>query len=127
MAKWGNVDLTQLNGYEYYTAEGLAMSAGMYSEFVESMILTQGDTRLAENALGLCGEAGEAAEKIKKYFRDGVLDNAAVVKELGDVLFYVTALANHLGYDLQIVMDRNVEKLNSRKQRNQLQGSGDDR
>lgn len=127
MAKWGEVDLTKLNGYEYYSDAGMPMSPSFYTEFVEGMILTQGDTRLAENALGLCGEAGEAAEKIKKYFRDGALDNAAVIKELGDVLFYVTALANHLGYDLQAVMDQNVEKLNSRKQRNQLQGSGDDR
>lgn len=120
-------DMTKLNGYEYYSAEPLEMGPMMYSNFVESMILTKGNTRLVENTLGLVGEAGEFAEKIKKHYRDGVLDHEALIKELGDVLFYTTALANYLGYNLQTVMDRNVDKLNSRKQRNQLQGSGDDR
>ena len=45
-----------------------------YLSFVESMILTYGRDRLAENTLGLVGEAGEVAEKIKKFFRDNTLD-----------------------------------------------------
>jgi NTP pyrophosphatase (non-canonical NTP hydrolase) len=59
------------------------MNLKEYSEFVESKILTEGTDRLAENTLGLVGEAGEVAEKIKKRFRDGKLDREAVQKELG--------------------------------------------
>lgn len=80
---------------------------------------------LAYLALGLGGEAGEASEKIKKYLRDGTLDPKLVVKELGDVLWYLTRLANALKYDLEDVAYENVVKLTDRKARNVLQGSGD--
>lgn len=102
---------------------------GDYQEFVEDMIVTRGDDRLAENSLGLVGEAGEVAEKVKKIFRDkGIPCNVSdIKKELGDVLFYVTALANYFDLDLVDIIEENVEKLHSRKLRNKLQGSGDNR
>jgi len=78
--------------------------------------------------LGLVGESGEIAEKVKKMLRgDGVLDHEATVKELGDVLWYVANLANDLGYDLSEVADRNIEKLESRRKRGVLKGNGDNR
>lgn len=98
-----------------------------YSDFVEDMILTYGRDRLAENTLGLVGEAGEVAEKIKKFFRDNTLDEEAVQKELGDVMFYLVALHNALGFDIEITIEKNMEKLISRKERGTLQGSGDNR
>jgi NTP pyrophosphatase (non-canonical NTP hydrolase) len=98
-----------------------------YSKLVEDLIITSGDFRLIENTLGLCGESGEIAEKIKKYFRDEDYSKEDIVKELGDVLFYVTALTNHIGSDLETVMRSNIKKLQDRKKRNKIQGSGDNR
>jgi NTP pyrophosphatase (non-canonical NTP hydrolase) len=98
-----------------------------YSKLVEDLIITSGDFRLIENTLGLCGESGEVAEKIKKYFRDEDYSKEDIVKELGDVLFYVTALTNHIGSDLETVMRSNIKKLQDRKKRNKIQGSGDNR
>lgn len=98
-----------------------------YSRFVEDMILTTDRDRLAENALGLVGEAGEVGEKIKKFFRDGTLDVEAIQKELGDVVFYWVALHNALSIDPVDTINKNVEKLSSRKKRGKLSGNGDDR
>jgi len=82
--------------------------------------------------LGLCGEAGEVAEKVKKMVRDdgGVLSperRAALSKELGDVLWYVAQLATEAELDLDAIAQDNLEKLDSRRRRSVLQGSGDDR
>lgn len=90
------------------------------------------DAQLMGQILGLCGESGEVAEKFKKLLRDkqGVItegDRAEIVKELGDVLWYVTAVAHLMGSSLEEVARRNNEKLASRRDRNQLSGSGDNR
>jgi len=77
--------------------------------------------------LGLCGEAGEVAEKVKKQVRDGVFSRHETAKELGDVLWYLANLANDLGYSLHEIAENNIEKLESRKERNVIQGSGDNR
>ncbi len=82
--------------------------------------------------LGLCGEAGEVAEKVKKMVRDdaGVLSperREALAKELGDVLWYVAQLATEAGLDLDAVAAGNLDKLMSRRERDVLRGSGDDR
>ena len=98
-----------------------------YAEFVEDMVITYGRDRLAENALGLVGEAGEVAEKIKKFFRDNTLDEEAVQKELGDVIFYWVALHGALDLDCEVTIQKNMDKLSSRKQRGKIQGSGDNR
>ena len=98
-----------------------------YPEFVESMIITEGKDRLVENILGLVGEAGEVAEKIKKYIRDGNKDLEAIQKELGDVIFYWTALHGALGLEPEDTITTNVGKLSSRKERGTIQGSGDNR
>lgn len=84
-------------------------------------------------ALGLAGEAGEVVEKIKKLMRDTdakILTDeqkAEIVKELGDVLWYVANLAEDLNYDLGQVALMNLNKLRSRKVRDTLKGSGDNR
>jgi NTP pyrophosphatase (non-canonical NTP hydrolase) len=82
--------------------------------------------------LGLTGEAGEVAEKVKKLLRDqdGVIDEEfrqAIKKELGDVLWYLTAMAYELGFSLEEVAEANIEKLHSRRERGKIHGSGDDR
>jgi NTP pyrophosphatase (non-canonical NTP hydrolase) len=83
-------------------------------------------------ALGLCGEAGEVAEKIKKTIRDddGVLSEErrdALARELGDVLWYTAQLATEAGLDLEQIAQDNLDKLLSRQERGVLRGSGDDR
>ncbi len=98
-----------------------------YSDFVEDMVITYGRDRLAENTLGLVGEAGEVAEKIKKFFRDNTLDEKAIQKELGDVMFYLVALHNALRLDVDVTIEMNMDKLKSRKARGTLQGNGDNR
>jgi NTP pyrophosphatase (non-canonical NTP hydrolase) len=99
-----------------------------YSQFVEDKVFTKGRERLVENTLGLVGESGEVAEKIKKLFRDkGKFSDEDVLKELGDVLFYVVALSNIFGGNLRKTMEMNMAKLDDREQRGKLKGSGDNR
>jgi len=99
-----------------------------YSQWVERKILTEDQERLIENILGLVGETGEVAEKIKKLMRDGTrFANEEILNELGDVLFYTTALANLYGRGLQDVMKLNIKKLDDRQRRGKLKGSGDNR
>ena len=91
--------------------------------------------------LGLQGEVGEISEKVKKYFRDTTeemeLDDPVIemsaelredlAREAGDLLWYLAAFVGDLGYDLEEVAAMNLQKLADRKERGQLQGSGDDR
>lgn len=122
-------DLDRMGYYEMFDVDGIPNNPfAAYSQWVEGKILTKGYTRQVENTLGLVGEAGEVAEKLKKSFRDNaVLDKEDMMKELGDVLFYVAALANLYGGTLQEVAELNVSKLESRQKRGVLQGSGDNR
>lgn len=99
-----------------------------YHEFVKSMKVYPEKHAIVYPALGLSGEAGEISEKIKKSLRgDKELDKNELLKELGDPLWYITSLADDLGFTLQDVVDANVEKLTSRKERGVLKGSGDNR
>jgi NTP pyrophosphatase (non-canonical NTP hydrolase) len=99
-----------------------------YNKWVEDKILTEGHERLVENTLGLVGEAGEVAEKIKKLIRDSSrFTEEDIAKELGDVIFYTTALGNIYGHSLESIIKLNMDKLNGRQARGTLKGSGDDR
>ena len=74
-----------------------------------------GANALTWNALGIAGEAGEVADIIKKHVGHGhELDRAKLTRELGDVLWYVAALAHDIGVDLSTVARENVEKLKAR-------------
>ena len=82
--------------------------------------------------LGLNGEAGEVADKLKKIMRDheGEMtrqNRLEIGAELGDVLWYIAAIATELGIDLQAIAEGNNSKLLDRQIRNQLKGSGDNR
>jgi len=77
--------------------------------------------------LGLCSEAGEVADKIKKGMRDGTGSKEDIAKELGDVLWYLAVLSEDLGYALSDIALLNLEKLSSRKKNGKIKGSGDNR
>ena len=90
-------------------------------------------------ALGLASEAGEVADKIKKLLRDDQMPlsedfsaadlhhdkRTAIAYELGDCLFYIACLASDIGFSLNAVADMNLSKLEDRRDRNVLGGSGD--
>lgn len=82
--------------------------------------------------LGIAGETGELCEKIKKLFRDkgGIIDDEfkdMVKKESGDVLWYLTRLANQFDITLEEIAQANSDKLIDRMKRNVIHGDGDDR
>ena len=102
------------------------MTFDEYQEFARSTAIYPEDCKVTYPALGLCGEAGEVAEKVKKNIRDGkFLDGVGL--ELGDVLWYISALADDLGVTLEEIAQANVDKLQSRKDRGKIGGSGDNR
>jgi len=87
---------------------------------------------LMQQVLGLGDEAGEVLALFKKWIRDNnadisLLDKKNVAKELGDILWYIAVVAHDLDIPLGEVAALNLEKLASRKARNTLAGSGDDR
>jgi len=82
--------------------------------------------------LGLCGESGEVAEKIKKIIRDngGVVTDEKkqeIKKELGDIMWYLAQLCTEFGLNMDDVAAGNLEKLFSRMERGAIHGSGDNR
>ncbi|MEA3293101.1 MAG: nucleoside triphosphate pyrophosphohydrolase family protein [Patescibacteria group bacterium] len=98
----------------------------------ETAIYPNKDNNFIYPVLGLVGESGEVAEKIKKVLRDnnGIIDEERkqeIKKELGDVLWYIAQIATELNLQLDEIACFNIEKLKSRKHRNQLHGSGDNR
>ncbi len=108
------------------------MTFNEYQEKSKATAIYPKDQGLAYVSLGLSAEAGEVANKVKKIIRDdeGLLNPEraqSIAEELGDVLWYAAQIATELGSDLGEVAQKNLDKLNSRKERGQLQGSGDNR
>jgi len=112
-----------------------------YQSIIEKTAIYPEQIGMAYCAMGLSGEAGEVTEKIKKLYRDhsnwdedGSITTLismeyadSIKKELGDVIWYVTALANEFRFSLREVLESNYEKLTKRKKTNTLSGSGDNR
>ena len=99
-----------------------------YQELAITTAIYPDGARIFYPCLGLAGEVGEVCEKIKKHIRDGrELDKDDLTKELGDVLWYLSALSSDLGISLEDVAVNNYEKLKSRQERNVLKGDGDNR
>lgn len=108
-----------MNFNEY---QNLAKTTAIYPENVKILYPT----------LGLAGESGEVCEKVKKVFRDnnGVFTEEKIEeikKEIGDVFWYLSAICCDLGISMDDAAVLNIKKLKSRKERNVINGSGDNR
>lgn len=88
-----------------------------YKEFVAALAKPMGSHKndLMHMAVGICGEAGELADAIKKHWVYGrELDSTNVIEELGDLLFYIQGMANFMGVDIEVIRQFNVNKLAKR-------------
>ena len=115
------------NEYQDFTK-----TVAKYHEIFRKHFGSESGSEYLYGALGLNGEAGEVADKIKKLYRDrdGVVDEefkGIIKKELGDVLWYVARMADDFGFTLEEIAEGNYEKLSSRKEREMLHGDGDNR
>lgn len=100
-------------------------------EALSTAVYGSGD-KIIYPTLGLAGEAGEVADKVKKVLRDnaGEFDEVQKVKiaaEIGDVLWYIAALSNDLGFSLEDIANMNIAKLKLRRSNNTIHGEGDNR
>lgn len=98
----------------------------------QTAVYHQGDTALYYLGLGVAGEAGEVAEKLKKVLRNhnGEVSEemrADIKKEIGDVLWYLSQLAAELNFSFSDVAKANIEKLQDRASRGVIKSSGDNR
>ena len=103
-----------------------------YQENAKKTAIYAPEHRIMYPALGLAGEAGEVANKVKKIMRDGVKNlppdwKHQLASEIGDVLWYCAVLADDLNTSLGTIAAQNIEKLERRQKIGTLQGSGDKR
>lgn len=108
------------------------MTLNEYQEEAEVTAVYPEERNIIYPTLGLTGEAGEVADKVKKVMRDKgwTFDDQTKIDiglELGDVLWYVSILARDLGMSLENIAEMNIAKLRSRQARGMLGGSGDHR
>tara|TARA_R110002050_G_C8667814_1_gene491754 strand:+ start:163 stop:531 length:369 start_codon:yes stop_codon:yes gene_type:complete len=121
------INQTDIEAFEYYNDMTIDISMTEYSEFAEKTAIYPEEAEIVYPALGLAGEAGEVANKVKKMIRDDRLDRDAIASELGDCLWYIAALCRDLNVDMASVARKNLDKLSMRKQKGTLQGNGDAR
>lgn len=115
-----------LNEEQYVDFDGYQRASrktAIYPDFGKNIVFP---------TLGMVGEAGEVAEKIKKVWRDRGghptrEDRQAIAKEMGDVLWYLSQLATELRISFNEIAARNLEKITGRKRDNRIHGQGDDR
>jgi len=108
---------------ENWNLNNYQMQARKFAIYPERM-------KIVYPALGLAGEAGEVADKIKKVYRDDRDDAqflGEIAKEIGDVMWYCAILAEDLGFSLQQVAEMNIYKLQQRKALGTIIGDGDNR
>ena len=136
-------EILELIGVDHLPSPGAAAPYfDRYQEFTATTatypgVGTRNDHAIVYCSLGLAGESGEVADKIKKLIRDKggfeALTNMSdetrlsLAKETGDILWYVARFAKELGYSLSEIAEMNMKKLSSRKKRGTIRGSGDER
>lgn len=110
------------------------MNFNDYQKRALTTVISEGNefNDLLHWVLGINGEAGEVAEKVKKIIRDkgGKVsedDKRELGKEIGDVLWYLAVFAHHLGIEFDVIATDNLKKLADRRTRGVLGGTGDNR
>ncbi|MCF0179534.1 MAG: nucleoside triphosphate pyrophosphohydrolase family protein [Bacteroidales bacterium] len=108
------------------------MTLNEYQEGARSTAIYPESRKIIYPTLGLTGEAGEVADKVKKVIRDNndtfsEEKKHEIALELGDVLWYAASLAHDLGFSLDEVAKMNLDKLASRMKRDKIHGNGDER
>ena len=110
-----------------------SITASMYQEKACETAIFPKKQAMEYLTLGLTGESGEIANKVKKFIRDGAVKDEYLAKrieigyEIGDVLWYCAVLAEELEMNLGHIMEKNLEKLADRHKRGKISGSGDNR
>ena len=104
----------------------------MYQQVAKTTAIYPREQAIIYPTLGLTGEAGEVANKVKKIIRDGTNKNnedlvQEISAEIGDCLWYISVLADDIGVKLSDIANSNLEKLENRKKKGTIHGSGDDR
>ena len=104
----------------------------MYQQVAKTTAIYPREQAIIYPTLGLTGEAGEVANKVKKIIRDGSNKTSedmvqAISSEIGDCLWYIAVLADDVGIKLSDIANANLEKLANRKKNNTIHGSGDTR
>ena len=104
----------------------------MYQKVALTTAIYPREQAIIYPTLGLTGEAGEVANKVKKIIRDGSDKNddslvSEIKSEIGDCLWYIAVLANDFNIKLSDIASDNLEKLEKRKQKGTIHGSGDNR
>lgn len=114
--------------------EGMTLNDYQEKAMTTRTAETYGDAAIIYPTLGLTGEAGEVADKVKKVLRgdDGTKEftderKHAIALELGDVMWYVAALAHDLGFTLHDIASMNLQKLHLRQIHGKIHGNGDER
>ncbi len=104
------------------------MKFNEYQKKSQETWIINGEYDFIRTILGLCGETGEIADKLKKHYRgDKKVTREEIEKELGDVLYYVARIADYYHLNLEDVAINNIKKLQDRKERGKLKGNGDNR
>ena len=104
----------------------------MYQQVAKTTAIYPREQAIIYPTLGLTGEAGEVANKVKKIIRDGSDKNddslvSEIKSEIGDCLWYIAVLANDFNIKLSDIASTNLEKLANRKKNGTIHGSGDNR
>ena len=123
------INETDLEAWGYYKDSTLYkdMTLSSYQKAASGTAIYPIEHAITYPALGLAGEAGEVANKVKKIIRDGKMDRSGISSELGDCLWYIAAMCRDLNVDMGDLAKANLEKLYNRKQNGTLKGSGDNR
>tara|TARA_R110000772_G_scaffold136255_2_gene244953 strand:+ start:1454 stop:1828 length:375 start_codon:yes stop_codon:yes gene_type:complete len=123
------INETDLEAWGYYKDSTLYkdMTLSSYQKVASGTAIYPIEHAITYPALGLAGEAGEVANKVKKIIRDGKMDRLGITSELGDCMWYIALMCRDLNVDMGDLAKANLEKLYNRKQNGTLKGSGDNR